>query len=145
MIVLIPTELLPCALVSNCYLVTIFFIPIMREKLEFTSHAHSWSFSNIIVLCRLGSIHVVFLSYYYWERTELKWKIKWFVLSPTGIGVNFNLFTFVHVREQIRHSGTGALLYTMSFVHVRFHQKKVWNKTNGAGMCQWLLLSRYSC
>ncbi len=31
-----------------------------------------------------------------------------FVLSSTGIGANFKLFTFVHIREKIRHSGTGA-------------------------------------
>ncbi len=49
--------------------------PIKREKFEFSSHAHSWSFANIIILCRLGSVHVIFLSYYYRERTELKWKI----------------------------------------------------------------------
>ncbi len=74
-IALIPTVFLPYALVSNCYLVTIFFIPIIREKFTFTLHAHLWSFANIIVLCQLGSVHVVFLSYYYRERTELKWKI----------------------------------------------------------------------
>ncbi len=74
-IMLIPTVFLLYALVSNCYLVTIFFIHIIHEKLEFTLHAHSWSFANIIVLCRLGSIHVIFLSYYYQERTELNWKI----------------------------------------------------------------------
>ncbi len=74
MIVLIPTVFLPYALVSKCYLVTIFFICIIHEKFEFTLHAHSLSFANIIVLCRLGSVHVIFLSYYYRERTELKWK-----------------------------------------------------------------------
>ncbi len=31
------------------------------------------------------------------------------MFSPTGMSVNFKLFTFVHVRVQIRHSGTGAL------------------------------------
>ncbi len=74
-IMLIPTVFLPYMLVSNCYLVTIFFILIIREKFELTLHAHSWSFANIIILCWLGSIHVIFLSYYYRERTELKWKI----------------------------------------------------------------------
>ncbi len=74
-IVLIPTVFLPYSLLSNSYLVTIFFIPIKLEKFELTSDTHSWSFTNIIILCRLGSIHVVFLSYYYRERTELKWKI----------------------------------------------------------------------
>ncbi len=73
-IVLIPTVFLPYALVSNCYLVTIFFIRIIHKKFEFTSHAHSWSFANIIVVCQLGSVHVIFLSYYYQERTELKLK-----------------------------------------------------------------------
>ncbi len=71
-IVLILTVFLPYELVSNCYLVTIFFIRIICEKFKFTSHAHSWSFANIIILCRLGSVHVIFLSYYYRERTELK-------------------------------------------------------------------------
>ncbi len=75
MMVLIPTVFLPYTLVSNYYLVMIFFIRIICEKFEFTSHAHSWSFTNIIVLCRLHSVHVVFLSYYYRERTELKWKM----------------------------------------------------------------------
>ncbi len=75
MIVLIPTVFLPYVLVSNCYLVTIFFIHIIHEKFEFTSHAHSWSFANIIVLCRLRSVHVIFLSYYSQERTELNWEI----------------------------------------------------------------------
>ncbi len=75
MIVLIPTVFLPYTLVSNCYLVMIFCIHIIREKLEFTSHTHWWSFANIIVLWWLGSIHVVFLSYYYQERTELIWNI----------------------------------------------------------------------
>ncbi len=74
-IVLIPTVFVPYALVSNSYLVTIFSIHIILEKFEFTSHAHSWSFANIIVLCQLGSVHVVFLFYYYRETTELKWKI----------------------------------------------------------------------
>ncbi len=46
-IVLIPTVFLPYMVVSNCYLVMIFFICIICEKFEFTSHAHSWSFANI--------------------------------------------------------------------------------------------------
>ncbi len=74
-IMLIPTVFLLYALVSNCYLVMTFFICIIPEKFEFTSHSHFWSFANIIVLCRLGSIHVIFLSYYYQERTKLKWNI----------------------------------------------------------------------
>ncbi len=74
-IVLILTVFFPYMLESNCYLVTIFFIHIIVEKFELTSHTHSWSFANIIVLCRFGSIDVTFFSYYYWERTELKWKI----------------------------------------------------------------------
>ncbi len=92
MIVLIPTEFLPCALVSNCYLVKIFFIPIIREKFEFTSHAHSWSFANIIILCRLGSVHVVFLSYYYRERTKLKWKIYMIRALPNRNWREFQTF-----------------------------------------------------
>ncbi len=91
-IVLIPTEFLPCALVSNCYLVKIFFIPIICEKFEFTLHAHSWSFANIIVLCRLGSIHVVFLSYYYQERTKLKWKIYMIRALPNRNWCEFQTF-----------------------------------------------------
>ncbi len=78
-IMLIPTVFLPYELVSNCYLVMI-FIRIIGEKFEFTLHAHSWSFANIIVLCRLGSVHVIFLSYCYWERTELNWKI--YMIGP---------------------------------------------------------------
>ncbi len=46
-IVLIPTVFVPYALVSNCYLVTFFFIPIICEKFELTSHADSCSFENI--------------------------------------------------------------------------------------------------
>ncbi len=94
-IVLIPTVFLPYALLSNCYLVTIFFIPIIREKFEFTSHAHSWSFTNIIVLCWLGSIHVVFLSYYYRERTELKWKIYMIRPFPNKNWREFQTF-YIH-------------------------------------------------
>ncbi len=60
MIVLIVTVFLIYALVSNCYLVMIFFIRIIRKMFEFTLHTHSWSFTNIIVLCRLGSVHVIF-------------------------------------------------------------------------------------
>ncbi len=73
--VLIPTVFLLYALVSNCYLVMIFFIRNICKNFKFTSHSHSWSFANIIVLCWLCSIHVVFLSYHYRERTKLKWKI----------------------------------------------------------------------
>ncbi len=74
-IVLIRTVFLPYTLVAKCYLVMIFFIRIIDEKFEFTLHAYSWSFANIIVLCQLFSVYVIFLSYYYWERTELNWKI----------------------------------------------------------------------
>ncbi len=98
-IMLIPTVFLSYALVSNCYLVMIFFIRIIGEKFEFTLHADSWSFANIIILCRLGSVHVVFLSYYYQERTEFKWNIYMIRPSPTRIGTNFKMFTFVHVRQ----------------------------------------------
>ncbi len=45
-IVLIPTVFYPYMLVSNCYLVMIFFIPIICEKFKFTSDTHSWSFAN---------------------------------------------------------------------------------------------------
>ncbi len=67
-IMLIPTVFLPYTLVSNFYLVTIFFIRIICEKFEFTSYTHSWSFTNIIVLCRLGSVHVVFFNCLTWVR-----------------------------------------------------------------------------
>ncbi len=91
-IVLIPTVFLPYVLVSNCYLVTIFFIRIIHEKFEFTLHAHSWSLANIIVLCQLGSVHVVFLSYYYRERTELKWKIYMICPFPNKNWREFQIF-----------------------------------------------------
>ncbi len=96
-IVLIPTVFLPYALVSNCYLAMIFFIRIICEKFEFTSHARSWSFANIIVLCRLGSIHVVFLSYYYRERTKLKWKM--YMIRPFPIK-NWHKFQNVHIHPR---------------------------------------------
>ncbi len=73
----------------NCYLVTIFFICIICEKFEFTWHSHSWSFANVIVLCWLGAIHVIFLSYYHRERTKFKWKIYMISHSLTRIGANF--------------------------------------------------------
>ncbi len=95
MIMLIPTVFLPYALVSNCYLVMIFFIHIILEKFEFTLYTHSWSFANIIVLCRLGSIHVVFLSYYYRERTELKWKMYMICPFPNK---NWREFQKFHIR-----------------------------------------------
>ncbi len=43
-IVLIPTVFVQYVLLSNCYLVIIFFIDIIHE---FTSDAHSWSFMVI--------------------------------------------------------------------------------------------------
>ncbi len=69
-IVLIPTEFLLYVLVSNCYLVTIFFIPIICEKFEFTLHTHLWSFANIIVLCRLGSILIIPFIYPHQRTTQ---------------------------------------------------------------------------
>ncbi len=102
MIVLILTEFLPCTLVSNCYLVTIFFIPIIRKKFEFTSHAHSWSFANVIILCRLGWVHVVFLSYYYRERIELKWKNYMIYALPNR---NWHEFQTFYIRPR---SGTDS-------------------------------------
>ncbi len=70
----------------------IFFIRIIREKFKFTSHAHSWSLANIIVLCRLGSINVVFLSYYYRERNKLKWKIYMIRPFPNKNWWEFQIF-----------------------------------------------------
>ncbi len=96
MIVLIPTVFIPYMLVSNCYLVMIFFIRIICEKVEFTSQSHSWSFANIIVLCRLGSVHFIFLSYYYWERTELKWKI--YMIRPFP-NKNCHEFQYLYIRS----------------------------------------------
>ncbi len=88
-IVLIPTVFLPYSLVSNCYLVMIFFIRIIREKFEFTSHNHAWSFANII--------------YFYLTiiKKELSSNEKCtrFVPSPIRIGTNFKIFTFVHFRQ----------------------------------------------
>ncbi len=81
-----------CVLVSNCYLVMIFFIRIIHEKFEFTLHAHSWSFTNEIVLCRLGSIHVIFLSYYYREITELNWNIYMICAFPNKNWCEFQNF-----------------------------------------------------
>ncbi len=58
---------------------------------------------------------VPYMSYYYLTIIEKEpssnEKFTWFVLSPTGMGVNFKRFTFVHVRGQIRHRGTGALTW----------------------------------
>ncbi len=100
---LIPTVFLLYMLMShNCYLVMIFFIPIICEKFEFTLHAHSWSFTNIIVLCRLGSIHVVFLSYYYREITELKWNIYMIRPFPKR---NWHEFQTSYIRP---HSGVDS-------------------------------------
>ncbi len=95
-IVLIPTVFLLYALVSNCYLVMIFFIRIICEQFEFTLHSHSWSFANIIVFFRLGSIHVVFLSYHYRERTELKWKMYMIRPFPNNNWCEFQNF---HIRS----------------------------------------------
>ncbi len=77
-IVLIPTVFLPYALVSSCYLVMIFFIHIIREKFEFTSHAHSWSFANI-----------------YQEKIELKWKI--YMIRPF-LNKNLHEFLIFYIR-----------------------------------------------
>ncbi len=62
-IVLIPTVLIPYVLVSNYYLVAIFFIRIIHEKFKFTSHAHSWSFTNInhTLSTWLRTCHIVIL------------------------------------------------------------------------------------
>ncbi len=76
MIVLIPI-VFPYTLVSNCY--------------------HSWSFANIIVLCRLGSVHVVFLSYYYRERTKLICKMFMIRSFPNKNWCEFQNF---HIRPR---------------------------------------------
>ncbi len=99
-IMLISTVFLLYALVSNCYHVMIFFIRIIREKFEFTWHAHSWSFANIIVLCRLGSVHVIFLSYYYQEKNELKWKMYIIRPFPNKYWCEFQNF-HIHPRSAV--------------------------------------------
>ncbi len=48
----------PYTLVSNCYLVTIFFICIILEKFEFTSHADSQIYSYFVGLA-------LYMSYFY--------------------------------------------------------------------------------
>ncbi len=116
-IVLIPTVFLLYTLVSNCYLVTIFFIPIICEKFEFTLHAHTWSFANIIVLCQLGSVHVVFLSYYYWERNELKWKIYMICPFPN---MNWREFQTSYIRP---HSGVDSAQWDCGIIKTEIWQK----------------------
>ncbi len=99
-IILIPTMFLPYAPVSNCYLVTIFFICIIHKKFEFTSDAHSWSFASIIILCRLGFIHFVFLSYYCRERTELNWKLYMICPFPNKNWCECQKF-YIHPRSAV--------------------------------------------
>ncbi len=64
----------------------------IHGKFEFTLHAHSRSFANIIVLCRLGSVPVVFLFNYYRERTELKWKSYMIRVLPKRNRRDFQTF-----------------------------------------------------
>ncbi len=109
--VLIPTVFLPYTLVSKCYLVTIFFVRIILEKFEFTSHAHSWSFANIIVLCLHGSVHVVFLFYYYQERTKLKWNI--YMIRPFP-NKNWCEFQFFYIRP---HSAVDSAQRHLATMH----------------------------
>ncbi len=111
-IMLIPTVFLPYALASNYYLVTIFFIHIIHEKFEFTSHAHLWSFVNMIILCRLGSVYVVFLSYYYQERTELNWKIYMICLFLNKNWCEFQIF---YIRP---HSAADSAQWDLDIMNV---------------------------
>ncbi len=82
MIVLIPTVLLPYALVSNSYLVMIFFIHIIHEKFEFTSHAHSQSFANIthtlLTWLRIYRIVILLLS----RKNQAQMKNLWCSFVP---------------------------------------------------------------
>ncbi len=111
-IMLIPTVFLPYALVSNCYLATLFFIRIIREKFEFTSHADSRSFAKITrtLSTWLHTCLIVILPLSRNNRAQMK--NFWFLLSPTEIGANFKHFTFIHIRQYIRHSETWALDFT---------------------------------
>ncbi len=74
------------------------------------------------------------MSYFYLTIIEKELssneKITWFVHSPTGIGANFNFFTFVHVQEQIRHSGTWALwwIYSKIFIYLLYIIQHFFNK-----------------
>ncbi len=120
-IVLIPTVFLLYRLLSNCYLVTIFFICIIREEFEFTLHAHSWSFANIIVLCRLISVHVIFLSYYYRERTELRWKNYMIHPFPNKNCRTFQMF-YIHPCSAVDSAQWDLGIYQGPI----FQQSQVW-------------------
>ncbi len=86
---LIPTEFLPCALMSNCFLVTI--VPSVRSSSLLCTliRVHSQIY---IILCRVGSIHVLLFSYHYRKRTELKWKIYMIRALPNRNGSEFQTF-----------------------------------------------------
>ncbi len=79
---------------------TIVLIPtvfLILEEFEFTLHSYLWSFTKIIILCRLGSVHVIFLSYYYRERTKLKWKV--YIIRPFPKN-NWHEFQYVYIRPR---------------------------------------------
>ncbi len=117
MIVLIPNLFLLYTIVSICYLVPIFFIRIIREKVEFTSHTHSWSFTNIIVVCWLGSVHVIFSSYYYRDRTKLKWKNYMICPFPNKNWRKFRII--LHSAVDLAHwdLGISKVMLIYSFTH----------------------------
>ncbi len=86
---------LPYALLSNCYLVTFFFIRIIHEKFELTSHTDSCSFANI-TRTLLGWLHTCLIVILLLSRKNRVQIIFFrFMLPPTGMSSNFNLFTYV--------------------------------------------------
>ncbi len=60
--------------------------------------------SYFVVLARTCLIIILLLS----RKNRVQMKNFWFMLPAAGTNTNFKLFTFVLIREQIRHSGTGA-------------------------------------
>ncbi len=87
------------------------FLFLSRKNHRLYDRADSNCHSQILlILCQLDSLHVIFLSYYYYqERTQPKWKKLLFFPFTTRIGTNFRMFTFIHIRQYILHSETRAL------------------------------------
>ncbi len=141
MIVLIPTVFLPYTLVSNCYLVTFFFICIIRKKFEFTLHAHLRSFANITHtlstwLCTCLIVILLLLSYNWAQMKKF-----WFVLPPTRIGANFKFLhssSFGTVRLGITNSAERwavGMCFGEAFSHSLI-MYKVWHRHTRA---LWLI------
>ncbi len=55
---------------------------------------------KITKINRLGSVHVIFLSYYYRERTELKWKIYMIHALPKRNRRDFQTF-YIRPRSEV--------------------------------------------